>query len=451
MKLPTLSRKQIIIGIFGFIFLLFILLIVKSSNGIRKDNDVVIHVSDTDQEEKPRRSNYYESPIDIVNKEILNENPDLQKLEEEIKNSKIEQYSLSKQLTAYKDRFDRLYNSTQNIAKEIIDSSAQKSMKVHIQLQIDNYTKKNNASTEEPIVKIYRGVMYAGVIDKNIIGCVNGTIIQALFKEYNTSIACAFVNGIQKLANAWLLLNSFSIGLKDCLMLNKEKELLIKNQVRKCIYEAESLKNEITNPHIKEARINANLNKAKDIGFKIAKESILPTNGFLSTIKSGSKGEIYNLCQMLGLLSQQNLRGSRIQPSLNNKTRTLPHYPFDNLTPEQEYESKGFISSPFIRGLNPREFYFHACSGREGVSDTSLGTASSGYLQRRIIKLTEDMKVEYDGSIRDAGERVYQFAYGENNLDPSKTIVINGNNEICDVGKIIDKLNMKVDMEHTQV
>ena len=46
---------------------------------------------------------------------------------------------------------------------------------------------------------------------------------------------------------------------------------------------------------------------------------------------------------------------------------------------------------------------------------------------------------------------MYQFAYGENNLDPSKTIVINGNNEICDVGKIIDKLNMKVDMENTQV
>ena len=312
-----------------------------------------------------------------------------------------------------------------------------------------NYTKKNNASTEEPVVKIYRGVMYKGVIDKNIIGCVNGTIIQALFKEYNQAVACSFVNGIQKLANAWLLLNSFSIGLKDCLMLNKEKEVLIKNQVRKCIYEAESLKNEITNPLIKEARINSNLNKAKDIGFKIAKESILPTNGFLSTIKSGSKGEIYNLCQMLGLLSQQNLRGSRIQPSLNNKTRTLPHYPFADLTPEQEYESKGFISSPFIRGLNPREFYFHACSGREGVSDTSLGTASSGYLQRRIIKLTEDMKVEYDGSIRDAGDRVYQFAYGENNLDPSKTIVLNGNNEICDVRKMVDKLNMKVELENT--
>lgn len=142
MKLLTLSRKQIIIGISGFVFLLFILLIVKSSNRIRKDNNVVIHVSDSEEKEKPRRSNYYESPIDILNKEILNENPDLQKLEEEIKNSKIDYYSLSKQLTDYKDRFDRLYNSTQRIADEIIDSTVHNSMKVHIQLQIDKYTRK---------------------------------------------------------------------------------------------------------------------------------------------------------------------------------------------------------------------------------------------------------------------------------------------------------------------
>ena len=142
MKLPSLSRKQIIIGISSFVFLLFILLIIKSSNRIRKDNDVVIHVSDSEEKEKTRRSNYYESPIDILNKEILNENPDIQKLEEEIKNSKTEYYSLSKQLTDYKDRFDRLYNSTQRIADEIIDSTVHNSMKVHIQLQIDKYTRK---------------------------------------------------------------------------------------------------------------------------------------------------------------------------------------------------------------------------------------------------------------------------------------------------------------------
>jgi predicted RNase H-like nuclease (RuvC/YqgF family) len=147
MKLPSLSRRQKVIGILGlFAFIILILIIDNSSQRNRKvkNNDVVIHVSDSEDEEKPRRSNYNESPIDIINKEIMNENPDLQKLEEEIKNSKLEQYSLSKQLTVYQKRFDRLYKSTQSIANEIIDSTVQNRMREHIQLQIDKYTKKIN-------------------------------------------------------------------------------------------------------------------------------------------------------------------------------------------------------------------------------------------------------------------------------------------------------------------
>jgi septal ring factor EnvC (AmiA/AmiB activator) len=147
MKIPFISIRKITIVIAVLFVLLILLLIINNSTKRHrkgKENDVVIHVSDTDQEEKPKRSGYIESPIDILNKEILNDNPDLQKLEEEIKNSKIEYYSLSKQLTDYKDRFDRLYNSTQNIAKEIIDSTVQNSMKVHIQLQEDKYLNKIN-------------------------------------------------------------------------------------------------------------------------------------------------------------------------------------------------------------------------------------------------------------------------------------------------------------------
>ena len=147
MKLPFITIRKITIVIAVLFVLLILLLIINnSSKRTRKGkvNDVVIHVSDTDQEEKPRRSGYIESPIDILNKEILNDNPDIQKLEEEIKNSKVEYYSLSKQLTDYKDRFDRLYNSTQNIAEEIIDSTVQNSMKVHIQLQEDKYLNKIN-------------------------------------------------------------------------------------------------------------------------------------------------------------------------------------------------------------------------------------------------------------------------------------------------------------------
>ena len=107
-----------------------------------------------------------------------------------------------------------------------------------------------------------------------------------------------------------------------------------------------------------------------------------------------------------------------------------------------EYESRGFIASSFIHGLSPREFYFHAMSGREGISDTAMGTATSGYMQRRIIKLTEDIKVQYDGTVRDATGHIYQMVYGENSYDPTCTVKVQGEQSICNVSRIVDKLNM---------
>ncbi len=72
-------------------------------------------------------------------------------------------------------------------------------------------------------------------------------------------------------------------------------------------------------------------------------------------------------------MGQQNLLGQRVPPVLNHNTRTLPHYPSGSLPLEIEYESRGFIASSFIKGLNPKEFYFHAMSGREGICDTAMG------------------------------------------------------------------------------
>ena len=148
------------------------------------------------------------------------------------------------------------------------------------------------------------------------------------------------------------------------------------------------------------------------------KSSLSRDNNFLSTVKSGSKGAVFNIAQITGLLGQQNLKGQRVPLSLCNGRRSLPHYPFKNLSLGMRYESRGFIASSFIHGLNPREFYFHAMSGREGISDTAMGTAKSGYMQRRIVKLTEDLKVQYDGSVRDVNGNIYQLAYGGNRSGP---------------------------------
>ena len=139
---------------------------------------------------------------------------------------------------------------------------------------------------------------------------------------------------------------------------------------------------------------------------------------------SGSKGDFFNIAQVTGLLGQQNITGKRIEPMISQGKRSLPHYPFAGLTKEMEYESRGFVRHSFIHGLNPQEFYFHAMSGREGVTDTAMGTSKSGYIQRRIVKCLEDMQIQYDGTVRNTSGFIYQTAYGHDGMDTKHTIKV---------------------------
>lgn len=51
--------------------------------------------------------------------------------------------------------------------------------------------------------------------------------------------------------------------------------------------------------------------------------------------------------------------------------------------------------------------------GREGLIDTAVKTAETGYIQRRLIKALEDVMVRYDGTVRTSKDQVIQFLYGE--------------------------------------
>ena len=232
-----------------------------------------------------------------------------------------------------------------------------------------NYEKKNNTNPDEPIVKIYKGVLYEGTLDKSTLGAVFNSLIQIIHKEYGPDITATFIDSVQFITNNWLLIDGFSIGIGDCLVQDPKKSEEISDVIKKCLIEAETIKNTTSHAGIREVRIIAALSKAKDIGLRIAKDSLDQNNNFLSTVKSGSKGDYFNVAQITGLLGQQNLLGQRVNPVLNNGKRTLPHYPFENLSIEMEYESRGFIDSSFITGLNPKQFYFHAMSGREGCCD----------------------------------------------------------------------------------
>lgn len=50
-------------------------------------------------------------------------------------------------------------------------------------------------------------------------------------------------------------------------------------------------------------------------------------------------------------------------------------------------EAKGFVENSFYSGLTPTEFFFHTMGGREGLVDTAVKTAETGYMQRRLVKV----------------------------------------------------------------
>jgi DNA-directed RNA polymerase beta' subunit len=286
--------------------------------------------------------------------------------------------------------------------------------------------------------EIYAGVWKSGVFNKKVMS----KIIKTVYHVYGEQQTMMLINNFQFVSNKWLSHRAFSIGLEDCFTGTQtdSPEKLIPETIMRCFTEANSLQSQIYHEGIKEVRVLGSLNKARDVGMRIAKESLSPTNNFLSTVHSGSKGDFFNIAQIAGLLGQQNFRGKRVGNLLNNGKRSLYHYDWDLKDDKDVYESRGFIRHSFLRGLNPREQYFHAVSGREGITDTALGTGESGYMQRRIIKLMEDVHVTNDGTIRDDCNRIYQFYYGKYGLD---TI------GVPTLADLVNEINTKIELATT--
>jgi len=298
------------------------------------------------------------------------------------------------------------------------------------------YKNENKVDPKEPNLIIEHGILKSGGLQKSDMN----KIISILYLEYSVERVKEFINDIQFLAMAYLLQIGFSIGIKDCILESRKD---IDYTISKSYMKAKSISETIQNERIKEIYTTFNLGAARDFGLNIATKSMKSDNNFISTVMSGAKGQFFNIAQITGLLGQQNVNGARIVYSLTNLTRSLPHYPIEpnQYSDEQQFESKGFISSCFASGLNPREFYLHSLTGREGITDTAMKTATSGYIQRRMIKVAEDTKVHYDGTVRNMNDNIIQFSYGNNFMNPSYTCVKQNKVLPFDVKRLVDRIN----------
>ncbi|MEK6908667.1 MAG: DNA-directed RNA polymerase subunit A' [Nanoarchaeota archaeon] len=262
------------------------------------------------------------------------------------------------------------------------------------------------------------------ITSESTLGLEDGSMVKQIDKVHGRDATFDTIQRASALGVSYLTRRGFSIGLRDLDVSGKVKELtdnIIEETVKKTNKIAEDARSgdlELlpgkTIDETKEIKISQALNEVLSSASKIVKENISRESSISKMILSGAKGSATNVTQIGCCVGQQILWNKRI--SFGYAGRTTSHFKKGDVGSE----AKGFIKSSFFEGLKPTEFFFGAITGRDGLMDTALRTPKSGYLYRRLVSALQDLKVEYDGTVRDASQNIVQFLYGGDGRDVSE-------------------------------
>jgi DNA-directed RNA polymerase III subunit RPC1 len=262
-----------------------------------------------------------------------------------------------------------------------------------------------------------------GRMDKSTVGSgKKDSIFYVIVRDYGPDAAVTAMNRLAKLCARMLTNRGFSIGIGDVFPTPTLTEA--KNKLVETAYvESDNLIRQFNENRLPKApgcsmeetlenKISGALSKVRQSAGELCINSLSRNNAPLIMASSGSKGSDINVAQMIALVGQQIIAGSRVADGFQD--RTLPHFHKNT----RHALAKGFVRNSFYTGLVPTEFLFHAISGREGLVDTAVKTAETGYMSRRLMKSLEDLSTKYDDTVRTSGDGVVQFQFGADKLDP---------------------------------
>lgn len=293
-------------------------------------------------------------------------------------------------------------------------------------------------------VVIEDGLLKMGVIDDKAFGSFAGKILDSIVKEYGTDKAREFLDSATKLAISGVMTRGFTTSTDDEEIPQEAKER-IEELLSKAETKVEQLIEAYNNEELEalpgrsleetlEMKIMQELGEARDKSGVLA-ESYFDINENHAVIMAltGARGSMLNLTQIAACVGQQSVRGGRIERGYSE--RTLPHFKKGELGAK----ARGFVHSSYKSGLDPLEFFFHAMGGREGLVDTAIRTAQSGYMQRRLVNALQDLSVRPDGTVRDNRGVIIQTMYGEDKVDPAKSDY----GKVVDIDRVIEEIRIK--------
>ena len=305
----------------------------------------------------------------------------------------------------------------------LLRPNKQSNLKINMECPTKSYTSNKDLCPRDGYLSIRDSVVMCGVFDKSVVGDGNKkSLFYVILRDFSSQDAAVCMNRLSKLSARIMGEIGFSIGIDDVWAnedLVHKKQLLVNEGYDMCTDKIKEYKDGLleTQPGCSEATTLENilsglLSNIRQQAGQLCLNELNKYNSPIIMSKCGSKGSKLNVAQMVSCVGQQIVNGSRIPDSFDD--RPLPHFERFSKSPA----SKGFVENSFFSGLTPFEFLFHACSGREGLVDTAVKTATTGYLARRLMKTMEDLCVQYDYSVRTPTGHLIQFNYGEDELDP---------------------------------
>ena len=249
-------------------------------------------------------------------------------------------------------------------------------------------------------VRIVHGQVLSGRFTKRDLGTSHGSLIHVMFNDLGPTVCVDTMHKLQRLSHTYLQIRGFTIGLGD----------LVRSDEVTRLCEAERASAYADVEGADEAETNIRLNNCRNVMGKAALSQMDERNNLFSMVHCGSKGSMVNITQLQACIGQQNVRGGRIPMEWSNRTMT-------QFQPGDKHpRTRGFVERCYLEGLTSSEMFFHNQAGREGLIDTAIKTAETGYIERRLSKALENIRTCADGSCRDGG-RMICFAYGDDGMD----------------------------------
>ncbi len=286
--------------------------------------------------------------------------------------------------------------------------------------------KSGKIDPEDEEVVIENGQLVKGIIDDAAVGAFGGKLVDRIIQEYGPDFAIDFLNKMTNLALIYLRKHGITIGVDDFQIPDEARQKIrtIMDTAEKDVYDMieKYQRGELapypgmTAQETLESEIVNRLNRARDEAVQIVADYMNLPNPAVVMAVSGARGKLLNIGLIAGAVGQQAISGKR--PSRGYySNRTFPHFKPNDLGTK----SKGFVKNAYETGLDPFEFFWVSAAGREGLTDTGVKTPKSGYMYRRLSNALQDLRIEYDGTVRDASGVIVQFVYGEDGIDVNKS------------------------------